>query len=65
MDASKTDDKSMAIEPIIHDDTPIKEGKIVLNVSGHAQELDRSFGFWSIVNLGLVFLATTTTSMGF
>lgn len=30
-----------------------KEGEL-LNVSGHVQELDRSFGFWSVASLGIL-----------
>lgn len=42
----------MAIEPVMDDEEPMK-GEILINVSGHAQELDRRFGFWSVVTMGI------------
>lgn len=30
-----------------------EEGEII-NVSGHVQELDRTFGFWSICSIGIL-----------
>ncbi|KAF1344273.1 amino acid permease-domain-containing protein [Delphinella strobiligena] len=35
------------------DNVPI-EGEILLNASGHVQEVDRNFGFWSICAIGVV-----------
>lgn len=37
----------------IDDDVPI-EGETLVNVSGHVQEVDRNFGFWSICAIGVV-----------
>lgn len=35
------------------DNVPI-EGEILVNASGHVQEVDRNFGFWSICAIGVV-----------
>lgn len=42
--------------PAFSDDNIATEGEVgeVINVSGHVQELDRNFGFWSICAVGVV-----------
>ena len=41
----------------------VADGELI-NVSGHVQELDRTFGIWSICSIGVVsaFSASTSTS---
>ena len=41
-------------ETTYHSTDEVGEGEIVVNASGHAQELDRQFGFWSIVCFGFL-----------
>ncbi|MGI4796920.1 MAG: hypothetical protein ACRYG8_23290 [Janthinobacterium lividum] len=52
MSSIEKEEKQSASLPI-DDDVPI-EGETLVNVSGHIQEVDRNFGFWSICAIGVV-----------
>jgi hypothetical protein len=52
---STTDEKRQQVSsaPFVVDDAVGELGELV-NSSGHVQELDRNFGFWSICSIGIV-----------
>ncbi|GAB7352326.1 hypothetical protein MBLNU459_g2772t1 [Dothideomycetes sp. NU459] len=52
MTSIEKEDKQASSSPI--DDNVPLEGEILVNVSGHVQELDRNFGFWSICAIAVV-----------
>lgn len=40
--------------PVDGQDSGPEDGEILVNSSGHVQELDRSFGFFSICSIGIL-----------
>src|SRR5437764_13951343 len=52
---STTDEKRQQVSsaPFVADEAVGELGELV-NSSGHVQELDRNFGFWSICSIGIV-----------
>ncbi|KAK4989725.1 hypothetical protein LTR50_003050 [Elasticomyces elasticus] len=46
-------DEKRALPFAFDEDGSIEAGEVI-NVSGHVQELDRSFGIWSICAMGVV-----------
>lgn len=52
----ETDEEKKAPPPAVdigNGPAVTEEGELI-NVSGHVQELDRTFGFWSIMSIGIL-----------
>lgn len=54
--SDSSENEKKAAPPLNKEESGLDTGEVgdLVNASGHVQELDRSFGFWSVASVGIL-----------